>query len=185
LACASACPAHEGITLFYRAAKSIKLLLLTLGLAMLASCSSSSGAASGFASFFLPKGNRLDWNRFTLMAAEGANLNTPLAVDLVLVQDDAVLGSLLAMPASKWFGVRADMVKTFPEQLRYLPVEMVPGQIIALPREKIGFERVVGALVFADYQTPGEHRLRVDALHGDILIQLDARAFAAASPQAH
>jgi type VI secretion system protein len=152
---------------------------------MLASCSSTSGAANGFSSFFLPKGSRLDWNRFTLVATDAANLNTALAVDLVLVQDDALLATLLAMPSSKWFAARADMAKTFPEQLRYLSVEMAPGQIMALPRDKIGHERLVGALVFADYQTPGEHRLRVDPLQGDIVIQLDARSLAVAGPKPH
>ena len=155
-----------------------------LGLGLLVACASS-GAGGGFASFFMPKGSRLDWNRFTLRAATGANLNTALAVDLVLVQDDAVLGTLLAMPASKWFASRVDMVNTFPEVLRYLSLEVSPGQSIALARAKIGSERVVGALVFADYLTPGEHRVRVDPLQGDVLIQLGARSFTAGSSQAH
>ncbi len=185
MACAEASLAQGEITLFYRAAIATKLLLVSLGLAVLASCSSTSGAANGFSSFFLPKGSRLDWSRFTVVANEGANLNTALAVDLVLVQDDALLGTLLAMPASKWFASRADMANTYPEQLRYLSVEVVPGQVMALPLDKIGHERVVGALVFADYQTPGEHRLRVSPLQGDVLIQLDARSFAVALPKPH
>ncbi len=158
---------------------------MALGLALLAGCGTTSGAANAFSGFFMPKGNRLDWDRVTLAAAEGANLNTALAVDLVWVQDDAVLNTLLAMPASKWFASRVDMANTFPEVLHYLSVELVPGQTIAMPREKMGYERVVGALVFADYLTPGEHRLRVEQLHGDIQIQLGVRSLAVTSLQPH
>ena len=32
-------------------------------------------------------------------------------------------------------------------------------------------------MIFADYLTPGEHRVRVDQLQGEMLVQLGARAF--------
>jgi len=179
--CVEAAVVIKGEYLFRRAENLIKTVMMTLGLALLVSCSSTSGGV--FTGFFMPKGNRLDWSQFALKAAEGANLNTALAVDLVLVEDDVMMSTLLTMPSFKWFSTRADLVKSFPEKLRYLSIEVAPTQIIGLPRDGIGYDRVIGAIVFADYQTPGEHRLRVDQLKGDVLIELGPRSFAAITPQ--
>ena len=124
----------------------------------------------------LPKGSRLDWSGLTVLAAEGANLNTPVALDIVFLRDAATFDLVSKMPASQWFAARRDLVKTFPEGLSYLSMEITPGQTLKFSGKSFESSRLAGALVFADYLTPGEHRMRVDQLQGDLLMQLDERA---------
>ena len=59
-----------------------------------------------------PKGTRVSWNELTLSAAPGANQNSPVAVDVVMVLDDAMLARVTELTAAKWFGARADQQKT-------------------------------------------------------------------------
>ena len=153
--------------------KLLKICLMSLLLVSLSAC----GTLGSVAGFFTAKGSRLDWNGMTVIAAEGANLNTPVALDVVLLRDEATLGMVSALSASKWFSSRADLVKTFPEGLSYRSVEIAPGQTLKLAPDAFGASRVVGVMLFADYLTPGEHRVRVDQMRGEILVQLGARAF--------
>ena len=151
----------------------LKICVVAFVLGGLAAC----GALTKVGDFFSSKGSRLDWKGVTVVAAEGANLNTPVALDVVLLRDEATLGMVSALSASKWFSSRGDLVKTFPEGLSYQSLEIVPGQTLKLPASTFGASRLVGVLLFADYLTPGEHRVRVDQMQGDILVQLGARSF--------
>ncbi len=110
---------------------------------------------------------------------DSANMNTPLAVDLVLLRNDETLATVSTMPASKWFATRSDLLKSNPDGLRYVSMEVVPGQVLKVSAATIGSERFSGAFVFADYLTPGEHRIRVDQLTGDVVVQLGAKSFSA------
>ena len=154
----------------------IKTFFVSLIAAGLSACS--------VVSFFTEKGNRVDWSGLTVVAAEGANLNTAVALDLVFVRDDATLALLSAMPASKWFASRTDLAKTFPEGLSYRSMEVAPGQTFKLGANAFGPSRVVAVLMFADYLTPGEHRMRVDQLRGDLVVQLGARTFTVSAGKA-
>lgn len=164
------------INLFKKMIKLFKVLLAGLLLGSLSACAALN-AINSVASFFEVKGNRLDWSGLTVVASEGANLNTPVALDVVLLRDDAALGTVSALSASKWFSARSDLAKTFPVGLSYRSMEIAPGQTLKLPADAFGASRVVGVMLFADYLTPGEHRMRVDQLQGEILVQLSARAF--------
>jgi type VI secretion system protein len=153
--------------------KFLKICLIGCVLGALAACA----ALNSVGDFFTVKGSRLDWKGMTVVAAEGANLNTPVALDVVLLRDDASLGLVSALSASKWFSTRVDLAKTFPEGLSYQSMEIVPSQTLKLPASAFGAGRVVGVMLFADYLTPGEHRVRVDQMQGEILVQLGTRSF--------
>ncbi len=153
--------------------KFLKLGCLGLLLASLTAC----GVVGGVVDYVTAKGSRLDWSGITVIAAEDANLNTPVALDIVTLHDDATLGTVSALSASKWFASRADLQKTFPDGLNYKSFEVVPGQTMKIPPSAFPPARQVGVLVFADYLTPGEHRVRVDQLKGDILVQLGTRSY--------
>lgn len=128
-------------------------------------------------SSLLPKGTRVDWSEFTLSAASGANQNSPVAVDVVMVLDDAMLARLSELPAAKWFGARADLQKTYPQGLSYRSWELVPGQTIRVSADAFGAPRVAAVLVFANYATPGAHRVRVDELKGTVTARFDTQSF--------
>lgn len=131
----------------------------------------------GMMDFASPKGTKLGWESVTISAANDANLNSPVALDVVLLKDDAALNMLVALPAAKWFATRGEIEKTFPQAITYKSYEVTPGQILRLAASDFGTTRVAGVLMFADYLTPGEHRIRVDQLQGTVLVQLGAKDF--------
>ena len=131
-------------------------------------------ALPAFLSF---KGTKLNWSEVTLSAAPGANQNSPVAVDVVLVFEDDMLERLADLPANKWFGARADLRKTFPKSLSYRTWELVPGQNIQVPGEIFGSPRVAGVLIYADCAAPGAHRLRVETLKGPIVVRFESQNF--------
>lgn len=124
------------------------------------------------------------WKSLTLRAADDANSNSAVAVDVVLVKDQAVLDSLLAMPASKWFATRAELQRTFPEALTVYPYELVPAQTIKLNDKKWSDQKAWAALVFAGYANAGEHRARLLLNASGYVVQLNAQGFVANEPKA-
>ena len=149
------------------------LLLVTLtGFGALAGARALVGLAPGPA--------KPDWSSITLAAADDANADSALAVDIVLVKDKAMLESLSAMSAAKYFGARENLQRTFPEALTVLAVEITPGQRIRLDAKRFAKERAWAALAFANYATPGEHRLRLLLDNRGYVLQLDAQEFSAA-----
>lgn len=147
----------------------LKWIAAALLLAQLAGC-----AMPGFLSF---KGTRVDWSEVTLSAVPGANRNSPVAVDVVMVLDEAMLARLSELGAAKWFGARADLQKTFPQSLSYRSWELVPGQTLRVPGSSFGSPRVAAVLVYANYATPGANRVRVEDLKGAILARFDIQSF--------
>ena len=127
--------------------------------------------------FVIPKGTKLNWRTLTVVASNDANLNTAIALDVVLVRDDATLAIVAALPASKWFSSREELKRMNPNQLLVRSVEVAPGQTLRLPLAGLSGQRVAGAFVFGDYLTPGEHRQRVEMLQEHVLVQALSRAF--------
>lgn len=126
-----------------------------------------------------PKPVRPQWKAVTFAAASDANANSALAVDVVLIKDKAVLDSLAAMSASRYFAAKPDLLRTHPEALTVLGVEITPGQKIHFDRKRIGDAKIWAALVFANYANPGEHRLRLQLDQRACLLQLNAQEFVA------
>ncbi|MYN18836.1 hypothetical protein GTP81_18975 [Rugamonas sp. FT107W] len=124
------------------------------------------------------------WKTLTLRAADDANSNSALAVDVVLVKDPAVLDALVAMPASKWFATRAELQRTFPEALTVYQYELVPAQTIKLNDKKWSDQKAWAALVFAGYSNAGEHRERLLLNASAYVVQLNAQGFSAKEPKA-
>ncbi len=91
-----------------------------------------------------------------------ANQDTPIAVDAVLVRNPQLLDALLGLPSAKWFAQRDQWRRDHPEDITVVSFEVVPGQQIAAAPFPFGGKRGAGVVVFADYQTPGAHRVRLD-----------------------
>lgn len=153
-----------------RRARLTALLPALLSIWLLAGCSMFGG----------PKPVAPAWRSLAFAASRDANANSALAVDVVLVKDKAVLDSLSAMTASRYFAARDDLLRSYPDALTLLAVEITPGQLIRIERKRYDGERAWAALAFANYATPGEHRLRVPLDGKDCLLQLDAQEFAVA-----
>ncbi len=126
-----------------------------------------------------PKPVKPEWKTLALRAADDANANSALAVDVVLVKDATVLESLLAMPAAKWFATRADVQRSFPLALTVYSYELVPTQIISLNEKLWRDQSAWAALVYASYAGPGEHRARLLLTSSGYVVQLDVQGFSA------
>ncbi len=126
-----------------------------------------------------PRPVKPDWQSLTLVAAPDANSNSALAVDVVLVRDKAMLDTLAAMPAARYFAARADLQRTFPEALTVLSVEITPGQALQLDAQRYAGQRIWAAFAFANYANPGDHRERLLPGSGAYVLQLNAQGFAA------
>jgi type VI secretion system protein len=156
----------------------LKYFLLALVLTNLVACGVLDYVMpKGLMEFVSPKGNKLSWDGVTIMAASDANLNSPVALDIVMLKDDASLGMMSTLPAVKWFATRGEMEKTYPQSVNYKSFEVAPGQTLRIAASDLGSGRVSGVMMYADYLTPGEHRIRVDQLQGAVLVQLGTRDF--------
>jgi type VI secretion system protein len=146
---------------------------------ILSGCGAFSSAVSGTkaALGIGPRPVTPDWKTLLITAAGNANANSAVAVDLVLVKDVAMLESLLTMSAAKWFAMRSDLQRTFPEALTVYPYELVPTQLIRMDEKQFGRERVWAALVFANYSSPGEHRARLLLNTAGYVVQLNTQSF--------
>lgn len=132
-------------------------------------------------SMLFPSGDKVKWDELTLSASDEANNDSPVAVDVVFVTDKTLLARIAELPASKWFAARADLAATFPDSIRYQSWELVPGQRLVVPGDKLRGPRVAGVFVFADYHGPGANRVRVERFNGRLVVQLGANAFSVSS----
>lgn len=91
-----------------------------------------------------------------------ANEQSPVPVELVVIYDPEVMPALLEMTARQWFEARRQLLLDHPRGIRSHLWELVPGQELPLQRLPLPRDGAVAALVYADYRSPGPHRVRVD-----------------------
>ena len=115
---------------------------------------------------------RVNVDTLSIDVATQANLDTPIAVDAVLVRNPQLFDMLLGLPSAKWFAQREQLRRDYPKELSVLSYEVVPGQQIIEAPFAFDGERAAGVLVFADYQTPGAHRVRLDGGPAKALLKL-------------
>lgn len=120
------------------------------------------------------RGSHADWREFTFIAAADMNRNSPVAVDVVLISSQDALEKTLALTAAQWRASRTDLVATFPRGIRYRSWEIVPGQTLSTDKKAFAGPRVIAALIFANYDAPGAHRIRLDKLDGRVVATMTA-----------
>lgn len=103
----------------------------------------------------------LSMDSVSIYAASDANHNSAIAVDLVLVYNQELLKTIGQMPAFKYFAASKQLLLDNPSHLDIWHWELVPGQVVEdfTPEQDKG--DAYGAYIFANYLTPGEHRLKV------------------------
>lgn len=111
-----------------------------------------------------------------LDVAPKANLNHPVAIDLLVIYNRALFADLLKVPASEWFEKRNQYKLDYPSALQIWEWELVPAQVVPFFKLPIETRRAVGALIFANYVTPGMHRARIDPYEG-VVIRLQELEF--------
>lgn len=145
---------------------------------VLAGCGAVSKAA-GMVGLGSPRPQSVDWKSLVVSAAPDANDNSSLAVDLVFVRDAALVESLTAMPAAKWFVVRGDTERAFPQGVGVVSLEVVPSQYIRIDEKVLSSQKALAVFVFASYPTAGAHRERLLLTVDSYLLQLGPKGFKA------
>jgi len=107
-------------------------------------------------------GRRVDLDTVTLDVALKANDDTPIAVDFIAVNDPDLLKQLSGITARQWFDQRQQFQRDYRQALMVWSLELVPGQFLDNQPFPLGGKKAAGLLVFASYNTPGAHRLRLD-----------------------
>ncbi|MCU1725200.1 MULTISPECIES: type VI secretion protein [Pseudomonas] len=139
---------------------SIKILAVLLTASAMAGCS-----------LF---GSKVSVDGVTLDVALRANDDSPIAVDFVAANDVDLLGKLSGLTAKQWFATREQYQRDFRQYLHVWGMELVPGQLIESSTFPLDGKPSVGLLVFANYQSPGAHRLRLEDQRS-IRLKFDSR----------
>lgn len=115
----------------------------------------------------------IDLATLSIESQPDANGGNALAVDVVLVLDAGLEGELLKLPAREWFRKRTQIGRDHPGELVVRSWELVPGQ--SVPKRPVEtLKRPVAAVIYADYATPGEHRLRLGRTDNVVRVLLQA-----------
>lgn len=134
-----------------RPAVSLFVFCSLLAVSLLVSCSATRKVRSAF-------GGALP---IEVAIVPAANEDTPIAVDLVVVYDAKLVDELLKMPAAEWFRKKEQYAADHPA-VAVTSWEWVPGQ--SVEPFKVSYRSGARSVViFADYQTEGEHREVVGA----------------------
>lgn len=119
-------------------------------------------------------GSRISVDGVTLDVALRANDDAPIAVDFIAVNDVDLLAKLSGLTAKQWFASRDQYQRDFRQYLHVWGLELVPGQLIEASTFPLDGKPSVGLLAFANYQSPGAHRLRLEDQRS-IRLKFDAR----------
>lgn len=104
-----------------------------------------------------------------------ANGNSPVALDLVLIQDKDFWKAAPAMSAKDWFAQKKDLARRYGKKLEVCSWEWAPSQEVEPIPVKLS-RKFAGAMIFANYSTPGSHSAPVP-LGGDVVLFLKPEDF--------
>lgn len=119
-------------------------------------------------------GSKVSVDGVTLDVALRANDDSPIAVDFIAVNDIDLLAKLSGLTAKQWFATRDQYQRDFRQTIYVWGLELVPGQLIESSTFPLDGRPSVGLLAFANYQSPGAHRLRLEDQRS-IRLKFDAR----------
>jgi type VI secretion system protein len=120
------------------------------------------------------RSEKIELNSVTLDVAERANDDTPIAVDFVAVYDPDLLKLLSEIPARQWFAEQEQYERDYRKLFSVWRLELVPGQFRDVRDFPFAGHQAAGLLVFAGYNTPGAHRLRLNE-SGRVWLRFDSR----------
>lgn len=130
---------------------------------------------AGCGMFGGPKAVKPDWRTLRVVTAPDANNNSPLAIDVVLITDRALVDGVSALTAAQYFAARDDMRRSQPDALVVQSLELVPGQSFEIDPKPFRANKGWAALMFANYGTPGAHRFRLQLDSSGYLLSLNAQ----------
>lgn len=111
----------------------------------------------------VPRGPAIEIQEVTIVADNNANDNTAVPVEFIVAYDQGVFVELMSMTARDYFQRSAQIKNDYPNIIQTWRWEVIPGQTLNNQPVKVTGDDPVGAVVFADYTSQGDHRIRVGA----------------------
>lgn len=82
-----------------------------------------------------------------------SNMDTPVAIDIVFINDDSITPLLAGLNGPTWFADKHALLKRYEKQINIVSLEVVPLSFIqklALPKDK---KKAKSVLMFANYRS--------------------------------
>lgn len=89
-----------------------------------------------------------------------ANQDSALAIDLLMIYKKELLDTVMQMKARDYYLSATQLKRDYPEMVDIWHWELTPGQVVKDYPITQRPDPVIGAVFFADYLTPGDHRVR-------------------------
>ena len=160
--------------------KILRIMFFLLFVCLLTSCGILDTPIKAYKSaknYVFPSGEKLYWKSLDILIGENANMDYPIAIDVVLIKNDTLLKKILELDSNKWFEQKNTLLKTFSDDIVIRSWELAPGDGVAVANEFFKDERVSGALVFAKYFNDGDYKARIDNLEGIVVIDFGIDEF--------
>lgn len=109
---------------------------------------------------------------FEIYSDVKANNNSAIQVDIVLITTQELYDKVSVLTAAEWFKQRKQIMYDAANKYKALSVtsrEVMPGQQLEVPKIQAPWG-LKGVLVFANYQTPGPHRIALQRLNDAVII---------------
>lgn len=90
-----------------------------------------------------------------------ANADSATAIDVLMIYDRDLTRALMKMRSKDYFASSQQVRRDYPDMIDVIHYELTPGQAIRGVSLPVRDDLPLAALVFADYNTPGTHRIRV------------------------
>lgn len=112
----------------------------------------------------------------TIDADRNANMGSPVAVDIISVYDDQVSRTLESTTASDWFTLKKTYIGQYEGNIFVTGREIAPGSQIQIEYTTERDQTPVATFIFASYDSPGEHRVKVEKFK-PLIIRLEESEF--------
>jgi len=112
----------------------------------------------------------------TIDADRNANMGSPVAVDIVSAYDDQLVRTLESTTASDWFTLKKTYIEQSESNIFVIGREIAPGNQIQLEYTTEVDEKPVATFIFASYDSPGEHRVKMEKFK-PLIIKLEESEF--------
>ena len=112
-----------------------------------------------------------------IQADSNSNMGSPVDVDIVSAYDAQLVREIESTTASGWFAYRKKYVDKHAGKIFVMSREIAPGNRVQLEYTTEREAKPVATFVFARYNSPGDHRIKVEKFE-PIVIHLDEEGFA-------
>ena len=102
--------------------------------------------------------------KVTLVTAPDTNSDRAIAVDLVYATGTLAAQQIGKLSAREFFSRRTQLLRDYPDSVTIRSWEVAPGQLVKNAETKPPCN-LVASYLFADYATPGDHRVTLGEVH--------------------